>query len=491
MWQTSGVGSGGTVSVVVVGSGLAGLTCALELATAGCDTTVVSAGRTGRDGATHRVHALAPWILLTAPWVRGDSPERFLADLKRRGDGCERDGLAEVLAESAHDAAAGLVERLDLERIDAMPVTLPGDEVPRGLRCLPRRRHLLLAPLLARCAAAGVRVRERALVFGLVLRGEEVAGVLTLGRDRGAAEAIEADAVVLASGGSGAVFPVTTSPRWCRGTGLALAGAAGALLHRPGLAQALPVTATPPLYFPSSAALLKSRIEIGGRPLPDGRDVEATALAIARAVRSGTPVLLEPSGDAAAIVPDRVLASAAFRAYGRVPLTVAQHHSIGGVAIDAWGRTSLPGLYACGEAAGGVQGRRRTMGTGLLEAAIFGERAARAVVADARRRPAPAGAPASVTPGVPEEPARLERRLDQLLGPLVMVRPADEVASAERELSGWALRPAEAVAPGGAAALSAIRLRAALAMLQAFREDQCAGAEVTPGAGSGEVRWKT
>ena len=477
---------------MVVGSGMAGLTCAAELAAAGCETTVVSAGRVGRDGATHRVHALAPWILLTAPWVRGDSPERFLADLKRRGAGCEHAGLAEVLAESAHAAVVKLIADLDLERIDAEPVTLPGDELPRGVRCLPRRRHLVLAPLLARCLSAGVRVRERTVVFGLLLEGASASGVLAVGRDGGAPALLEADAVVLASGGGGAVFPVTTAPRWCRGTGLALADASGALLHRPGLAQALPVTATPPLFFPSSVALLRSRIEVDGSVLPPDQDVESTALAIARAVRSGAQVLLEPNGDAAAILPARVRASASFRRLGRVPLTVAQHHSIGGVAIDAWGRTSLAGLYACGEAAGGVQGRRRTMGTGLLEAAIFGERVARAVAGDARRRaPRTGGGAAWAAPAIPAEPTRLERRLDELLGPLVMVRPEAAVEDASRELGVWPSSPAGPGPLGSAAALAAIRLRAALAMLRSFREDRADGTAVLPGSGSGEVRWST
>ncbi len=484
--MTTGQGT----SVVVVGSGLAGLTCAARLASYGCETTLVTPGRAGRDGATHRVHGLAPWILLTAPWTRGDTPERFLADLKSRGAGCERSGLAEILAGAAHAAAAGLIADLDLERVDEGPVALPGDELPRGLRCLPRNRGPVLAPLLTRCLAAGVRVRERTVAFGLLVDEGDVAGVVVLDRSDGRTAAVPADAVVLASGGSGAVFPITTAPRWCRGTGLALGSAGGALLHRPGLAQALPVTATPPLFFPSSAALLHSRIEIGGEPLAAERDVEGTTVAIAHAVRAGTPVLLDPGDDTSAILPARVLASAVFREFGRVPLTVAQHHSIGGVAIDSWGRTSLPGLYACGEAAGGVQGRRRTMGTGLLEAAIFGERAAQAVVSDRRRRaPRPRRDPAWVTPGIPSEQARLERRLDELLGPLVTVRPDGEVEDALRELSAWPSAPASHGHLTGAVALAAIRLRAALAMLRGFREDRADAFPVAAGSRSGEARW--
>lgn len=459
-------------SALVVGSGLAGLTCARELASDGWDVLVVSAGHAARDGATHRVHAFAPWVLLSAPWVRGDTPARFAEDLRRRGQGCERPGLAEVLAEHAHPAARALMGELGLEPMDGRPVSLPGDEFPRGMRCLPRHRHSILAPALARCSAAGVRFLERTVALGLAVGEGRVAGAVLLGRDDGAATVVGADAVVLACGGSGAVFPVSTSPRWCRGSGLALAAAAGALLHRPGLTQALPVTSAVPMFFPGSAALVRGRIEIGDRALGPDRDLEATALAIASAVRAGTPAILQPTPETAATFPAGVRASAAFRESGRVALTIAQHHGIGGVAIDAWGRTSLPGLYACGEAAGGVQGRRRTMGTGLLEAAIFGSRAAQAASGDRRRAGRPAqGALRPALPALPLDVHRLESRLDELMGPLVLVRPDEDVEAASRELAAWPLLGSELSQADGKIALAAIRLRAALTMLAGFRED--------------------
>jgi len=460
-------------SVLVVGSGLAGLSCARELASAGWDVLVVSAGHAGRDGATHRVHAFAPWILLSAPWVRGDSPARFLEDLRRRGLGCERAGLAEVLAENAHATARMLIEELDLEPIGGEPVALPGDEMPRGLRCAPRDRHAILAPALARCAAAGVRFRDRTLALGLLVGEGRAVGAVLVGREDAALTLAVADAVVMACGGCGAVFPVTTSPRWCRGTGLALASAAGVLLHRPGLTQALPVTAVPPLFFPGSAALVRGRVEIGGRTLPADRDLEATTIAVAEGQRAGDEALLEPPPGGVEVIPASLRARAPFAGSGQVPLRVALHHGIGGVAIDSWGRTSLPGLYACGEAAGGVQGRRRTMGTGLLEAAIFGTRAGRAAASDGRRDGGRSMRPPEATaPALPVEPGRLEARLDEIMGPLVMIRPAGEVDAAARELAAWPVRNGAAPDADAPSAAAAIRLRAALAMLAGFREDR-------------------
>ncbi len=471
-----GVTNGERGRAVVVGSGLAGLACALELAGSGWETTVVTAGRAGRDGATHRVHGLAPWILLTAPWVRGDSPERFLADLARRGQGLERAGLAEVLAENAHAAARELIETLDLELLGDEPVTLPGDEIARGLRCLPRDRHLLLSPLLRRCAELGVTVRERTLASGLLLAAGRVAGVTVCVRG-GGPERIAADAVVLACGGSAAVFPVSTAPRWCRGSGLAVAGAAGALLHRPGLTQALPVTATPPLYFPTSAALVTATIWIGERTLPRERDLETTTLEIARAGRDGIPVFLDADDGARELLPPQLRASSALAGGRRVGLTVAQHHGIGGVAIDAWGRTSMAGLYACGEAAGGVQGRRRTMGTGLIEAAIFGRRAGRAAVRDrARFGVGPAVPLRAVAPPLPVDADALERRLDELLRPLVVERETDAVARAVAELEAWPERRGNNGGSDEKKVLAGIRRQAAVLILGGSLGDAGRGA---------------
>jgi aspartate oxidase len=460
--HTVDVGTTWTPRALVVGSGLAGLECALELANEGWRVEVFSPGRAGCDGATHRVHALAPWILLTAPWVRGDSPERFLADLKRRGEGREREGLAEVLATEAHSAARGLIENLGLVP-QGEPTVLPGDEFARGMRCLPYAGRALLAPLLEKCKEAGVRVYGRSLVVGLLAAGGRVTGTVVIDRTSHVTREGQSDAVVLACGGVGAIFPTTTAPRWNRGSGLALGSAAGALLHCPEVTQALPVTATPPLYFPTSAALLSSRIGASDGASVSASDLGAVTEEIGQALRRGAAVFMEPKGDGAHLLPPRIRESAAFRAEGRVPLTLALHHGIGGVAIDSWGRTSLPGLYACGEAAGGVQGLRRTMGTGLLEATIFARRAARAACHDiARLGPAPSRGEVRMPP-IPLDPARFEERLDELMGPLVALRPAAAVDSALREIERWPVGVEACMEEEGA--LAGIRRLGAIAIL--------------------------
>jgi len=429
---------------------------------------MITPGRAGRDGASHRVHALAPWILLTAPWLRGDSPARFSEDLRRRGEGRERDGLAEILAEEAHTAAVELCRELDLLALEERPTLLAGDRTPRGRRFVPRHRSPLLAPLLHDCLVAGARVVERAVVVGLATSGERVTGVVAFSREAGRTFGQAADAVVLACGGVGGVFPLTTVPRWCRGSAIALASACGAMLHTPHLTQALPVTATPPLYFPTTAALLAGQIVVDGRPFGGGADLVAATRVIAEAVRKGASVALDPSGAAESLLPAKVRESATFQRGGRVPLALALHHGVGGVAIDSWGRTSLPGLYACGEAAGGVQGARRTMGTGLLEARVFGRRAALAAVRDlpkVGRAPEPV---AEHLTACPAEPVTLEGRIDELMGPLCVIRPTADLVEALGELEGWPLAAEPAHERGF---LAGIRRSAALEILSSALGD--------------------
>ncbi|HRS16764.1 MAG TPA: FAD-dependent oxidoreductase [Thermoanaerobaculaceae bacterium] len=416
------------VRVVIVGSGIAGLASARSLAAGGAEVTVVSAGQAGRDGASHRLHGMAPYILLAAPWVKGDSPGLFACELERRAEGLARPGLAEILAAQARDAARELMDLLELSPIADGPVLLPGEEVPRGLPVLPARSGALMAPAVESCRRAGVRFEEHALAVGLQRRGEAVCGLVVIDRGRSGLRTLEADAVVLACGGPGGAFALSTGPRWCCGSGLVLGELAGALLHEPGLVQALPLTVRPPGFFLSSRVLLDARLCAGGEALQHDGSMAGLLAAIRRARLAGRPVSAQLPASAYAALPSSFPLCALAPPGGTVELSVGCHHGIGGVAIDAWGRTSVPGLYACGEAAGGVQGRRRMMGTGLLEGWVFGRRAAAAALRDGARRGVASGAVShpTVTPlaGAAEVEAELDAAAERwLLGAGVVALP--------------------------------------------------------------------
>ncbi len=485
MWHTGRV-TGETLGAVVVGSGLAGLSCALELARGGVRVRVVTAGQAGRDGCSHRVHALAPAILLTAPRVRGDSPEWFFADLVRRGQGRLREEVAQAFAEEARRAADEIVQLLNLEPLDGEAVLLPGDSYPRGLRCRPRRGGMVLAPLVAACRAAGVEFAEGTLAVGLLTTATgAVAGLVVQPGGSAALEAVRAPAVVLACGGPGAVFPRSTSPRWCRGSGLALGRLAGALLHDPHRVQPLPVTARPPNTFPGSAPILAGQIAVDGEPAAwPGEGVEELARFVAAAELVGRRVALREDPRHASPLPARLRSGETSGPGGEIELTAVVHHGIGGVAIDAWGRSSVAGLYACGEAAGGVQGRRRTMGTGLIEARLFGVRAARAVLRDRGRVAGSAGGGRVATCPCPARIEAFESWLDGVMGRFMAEAPGWEGVSALEALRRWP----EERGRERQAWLAGIRWAAAEAMLESLAGEAASGntgeaGPVSPGRG--------
>ena len=436
----------------------------------GWSVTVLTPGRAGRDGASHRVHALAPWILLTAPWVRGDSPARFLADLRRRGEGRERPGLAEVLVEEAHRAAVELCGSST-----SSPSTTgrsccratgcrEGDGSSRATAARSCRRCCASAsPRVSRWSSGPWRSGSRPPATGY-------RGGVVLARDRaGGQPGRRRRGTRLRRRRRG--VPDDHGAALVPGSAIALASACGAALHAPHLTQALPVTATPPLYFPTTAALLAGRIVVDGSPFAGGADLVAATHVMAEAFRRGSGVALDPAGAAESLLPPKVRESATFQREGRVPLALALHHGVGGVAIDAWCRTSMPGLYACGEAAGGVQGARRTMGTGLLEARIFGQRAAAAVAKDHHRWDGrPSRWRSTSSPARPNPPPRGPDR--RAHGPLTVIRPTGELLEALAELERWPLAAEPATERGY---LAGIRRSAAMEIVSSALADPEAG----------------
>jgi L-aspartate oxidase len=232
-----------------------------------------------------------------------------------------------------------------------------------------------------------------------------VVGVRVLSATTGRAqEALFADAVVLASGGAGNLYAHTTNPAVATGDGTAAAWRAGARLRDLEFYQFHPTALALPGNFLVSEAVRGEgavlRNQAGERFMLDAhpdaelapRDVVARGIAIEMAAQGGSPVLLDATALGAEFLAGRFpTIDRACRAAGLdwaenpVPVTPAAHYWMGGIATDTWGRTSLPGLFAVGEAAcTGAHGANRLASNSLLEAAVFAHRAAGALVS---RRP--------------------------------------------------------------------------------------------------------
>ncbi|GAA4427543.1 L-aspartate oxidase [Georgenia halophila] len=392
-------------TVAVVGGGVAGASAALAAAAAGADVVLLTA-TTLLDSAT----ACAQGGVAAAIWP-DDSPERHARDTIAAGAGLCDPAAVEVLTREGAEAVRALVAAgAEFDRTD------DGD-LARGLEAahsLPRILHaggdasgLRLAEFLAgRLADSAVDVREGARMRDLVRRDGTVTGVRLDDATAGGA-VVDADAVVLATGGLGRLYPATSNPAGALGDGILAAWRAGAVLADLEFVQFHPTT-TPDGLLVSEAvrgAGAVLRDERGRRYLTDvdpraelaPRDVVAAATATVIREQAGRPAYLDATGlavsgvELAARFPTIHRGLAARGIDWRtepVPVAPAAHFAMGGVRTDLDGRTNVPRLLAAGECARtGVHGANRLASNSLLEGLVFGARAGRAAARPARDAP--------------------------------------------------------------------------------------------------------
>ncbi|GCD43911.1 L-aspartate oxidase [Streptomyces paromomycinus] len=408
--------------VVVVGSGVAGLTAALRCAAAGRRTVVVTKARLD-DGSTR-------WAQggIAAALGEGDTPEQHLADTLVAGAGLCDEAAVRTLVTEGPDAVRRLIAtgaRFDTEPGgDTMALTREGGHHRRRIAHAggDATGAEISRALVAAVRTQGLRTIENALVLDLLTDAEGRTAGVTLhvmgeGQHDGVG-AVHAPAVVLATGGMGQVFAATTNPAVSTGDGVALALRAGAEVSDLEFVQFHPTV----LYLGPDAEgqqpLISEAVRGEGAHLVDAdgtrfmlgqhelaelapRDIVAKAI-MRRAHEQGTEhMFLDARHFGAAMWEQRFpTILAACRAHGidpvtePVPVAPAAHYASGGVRTDLYGRTTVPGLYACGEVAcTGVHGANRLASNSLLEGLVFAERIADDITAAPARRPGPAVAP--------------------------------------------------------------------------------------------------
>lgn len=408
--------------VIVVGSGAAGLTAALELAPA--RVAVLTKGRLGLGGSSAAAQGG-----IAAAVGRGDSPALHAADTLAAGAGLADPEMVELLTQEG----PGRVMRLlalgaGFDRRPCGALSLGREAAHGRRRVLHARGDATGAEVMRTLAAEAARadhvtVLEDTFAWDLTLAAGRVTGLTAVG-PRGERLLLQAPAVVLATGGLGRLYARTTNPPEVTGDGLALAGRAGARLLDVEMVQFHPTALAAPGADP--LPLLTEALRGEGAVLVDGagrrflagehpeaelapRDVVARALW--RRLEAGRAVFLDAREAVGAAFPERF--PTVFELCRRlgldprrepIPVSPAAHYHMGGVAADAWGRTTLAGLWACGEAAAnGVHGANRLASNSLLEALVFGARVARSVAGEG---------PASVRlVGAPEPPPAGARRL--------------------------------------------------------------------------------
>ncbi|PVE92297.1 L-aspartate oxidase [Microbacterium sp. TPD7012] len=388
------------MNVLVVGSGIAGLTAALHAREAGHAVTIVTKGALG-DGSTGYAQGGVAGVYGT-----GDSAEQHAADTLAAGAGLSEEAAVEALVADGADRIAELITRgVGFDR-DADGVLLLGREAAHSHARIVHAGGDATGAAISRALVAAVRratidVIEHAFVSDLVVSDGAVRGIRMLIRDRSGnatASDLAADAVILATGGAGHLYAHTTNPAGTTGDGIAAALRAGAAVDDLEFVQFHPtILADGPAFLISEAVRGEGAtlIDDDGRRFvfdshPDGelapRDVVSRAIA-RRAAAQGGPVRLDATmlgaSTLAARFPtiDRVTRERGFDwSTGPIPVTPAAHYLMGGVVTDLEGRSTLPGLFAVGEVARtGVHGANRLASNSLLEGAVFGARAAAAL----------------------------------------------------------------------------------------------------------------
>ncbi|MFL5295538.1 MAG: L-aspartate oxidase [Phenylobacterium sp.] len=458
--------------VIVVGAGLAGLSAALAAAPRkvlllteaplnhGCSSAWAQGGMAA---------ALTP----------GDTPEAHARDTVAAGAGLTDPAMARLLADEGpaavqalatlgapFDRAAdgGFAQSLEAAHSRPRVARVKGDQAGRAIMEAVTARVL---------ASPHIEVRAGWRLRGLLQDATgRVRGVVA--EFEGRLIEITAAATVLATGGVGGLYAVTTTPAELVGEGLGLAALAGAVIADPEFVQFHP-TAIDVGRDPAPLATEALRGEgavltdAEGRRFMDRyhpaaelapRDVVARAIHAER--EAGHGAFLDAREAVGAHFPEEFPAVFAACLAGGVdprtqliPVAPACHYHMGGIATDAHGRSSLPGLFAAGEcAATGVHGANRLASNSLVEAAVFGARAGRAAAAETNPATAPVGH--AVAAALPH--AALQRLRQAMSRDAGVVRDA---AGLTRLLCEIDTMEAE---HGGAAALVAARLVAAAAL---------------------------
>ncbi len=383
----------------MIGGGAAGLWTALRAAESGGAVCLVS-----RKPLTESASFWAQGGLAAA-LEPGDSPAQHAADTIAAGRGLCRPSAVQTLVDAAPEAVLELQSRgvaFDLDPDGELELSLEGGHTRRrivhsGGSQTGREVTAKLAAMVA--AEPRIEVRESSSALALWSDGERCHGLLT------EAGPIAAAATVLATGGAAALWRRTTNPWGAIGAGPVLAQAAGADLADLEFCQFHPTALALP-GTPFDGRLITEAVRGEGATLLDasGRrftDELAPRDAVSRAIldRMRADGVDSVHLDLRGIDPDRFpnvfdsLADAGLDPRSEpVPVAPTAHFTVGGVAVDLDGHSSLPGLYAVGECScTGLHGANRLASNSLIECFVFGDRAAAAALEEtaAGRPPLP------------------------------------------------------------------------------------------------------
>jgi len=399
--------------VLVIGGGLAALRAALSARNAGARVLMLGKRLVGRSGSS--TMTTGGYAASLPELNEHDTAHLHYIDTIVGGGFLNEPSLVQALVD---DGPARLRELWDFgapfrKRDGRYHLSPSGDHsqprvfVPEHMRGID-----LTVPLRKVVAASGVDMLEDHVALDLLRDEGRVVGAVALRAIGGEVMEISAGATVLAAGGAGRLFSVTSNPSEVCGSGYALAIRAGAALRdmefiqfypwrliRPFKSTRVPIQ---PSTFVIGARLYNSRgerfMEAYDPVKKESAARDVSARGIADQIRKGLDVDGGVRLDVSEVRDEEFryenskvidLLDPKKIDYREIPLVVAPeaHFFMGGVAIDDCGRASLPGLYAAGENAGGLHGGNRLNSNSIPETQVFGHRAGLTAAREALRTP--------------------------------------------------------------------------------------------------------
>ena len=421
--------TGGLASdVLVIGSGIAGLSAALGAARRGASVTIATKASHPEGAST--------WWAQGGIAVARRAPEDFGRDIVAASDNTADEAAIDVLVSEADAAVQDvLIETLDVP----FDTEEKGQDFHYGREAAHSDDRILHvdastgrhihAPFLKHLAQHDqVTILEDTAAIRLLHDDSSVRGAILVSDEM--AQPHVAGATILATGGIGALYSQSTNPDGATGDGIAMAMRAGAATDDLEYVQFHPtvcVAGERPFLLSEAirgeGAVLRDAN--GERFMPDvhpdaelaPRDVVARAVQQARA-STGRVILDVSPLDFAQVFPDlaELCAEHNIDPDEGIPVAPAEHFLCGGIDVDTWGRSSLEQLYAVGECAGtGVHGANRLASTSLLEGLVWGLRAGADAAREASRPTPPSDTDPVRLPSSQEGLAPLFRRLQHVM----------------------------------------------------------------------------
>jgi len=394
---------------LIIGSGIAGLRAAIELAPYG-DVCLLCKDEPSESNTEYAQGGIA--VALSDE----DEVHLHYQDTMAAGDGlCDAEAVRALVEEGPHYITELIAWGTEFDR-EGMRLAFTREGAHSKNRILHAHgdstgKEIIRALLKKAKSYPTIHFYPQCYTKDLLVKGDRCLGVIYLNEDKKSFHALCASATLLATGGVGRVYAETTNPAFATGDGMAIAFRGGATMMDMEFVQFHPTA----LFLPHSPRFLLSEAlrgeggylrNISGKrfveqyhPLAElaPRDVVSRAI-ISEMAKTGAEWVyldlthLKPSFLRSRFpkIFDTCLSYDLDLTRDLIPVHPAAHYIMGGVKTDLWGRTTLKGLYAAGEVAcTGVHGANRLASNSLLEGLVYGARIGKAMAGDKSPLPSP------------------------------------------------------------------------------------------------------